>query len=93
MRVRVCPRSLWPHGPLSRLGAADHELCERFLRVVLVAELSVDVAGEVVGEVLADAELLQLAAHRDELLEDVLVKLLEVILQLLLTLRAGGRGR
>eukprot|EP00315_Gephyrocapsa_oceanica_P002200 CAMPEP_0185340668 /NCGR_PEP_ID=MMETSP1363-20130426/98239_1 /TAXON_ID=38817 /ORGANISM="Gephyrocapsa oceanica, Strain RCC1303" /LENGTH=526 /DNA_ID=CAMNT_0027939895 /DNA_START=63 /DNA_END=1644 /DNA_ORIENTATION=+ len=66
---------------------ATHELCERFLRVVLVAELCVDVAGEVVGEVLADAELLQLAAHRDELLEDVLVKLLEVILQLLLALR------
>ena len=37
MRVRVCPRSLWPHGPLSLLGAADHELCERFLRVVLAA--------------------------------------------------------
>ena len=89
----VCAREVFGLTALSRLGAADHELCERFLRVVLVAELCVDVAGEVVGEVLADAELLQLAAHRDELLEDVLVKLLEVILQLLLALRAGGRGR
>mmetsp|Transcript_32089 Transcript_32089/g.84007 ORF Transcript_32089/g.84007 Transcript_32089/m.84007 type:complete len:806 (-) Transcript_32089:83-2500(-) len=65
---------------------APHQRLERSLCILLLAKLCVDVASQVVGEVLADAELLELATDISELLKYVLVELLEVVLQHLLVL-------
>ena len=70
-------------------AASHHESLERLLCVFLLAELGVHVAGEVVAQIFANAQLLELAADRGELLEYVFVELLEVFLQRVLVLRDG----
>eukprot|EP00308_Calcidiscus_leptoporus_P001987 CAMPEP_0119397506 /NCGR_PEP_ID=MMETSP1334-20130426/140369_1 /TAXON_ID=127549 /ORGANISM="Calcidiscus leptoporus, Strain RCC1130" /LENGTH=304 /DNA_ID=CAMNT_0007421349 /DNA_START=117 /DNA_END=1031 /DNA_ORIENTATION=+ len=59
---------------------AAHEFLQSALGVLLLTELGVDISRQVVAEVLAHAELLQLAADVGQLLEDVFVELLEVVL-------------
>uniref|UniRef100_A0A8R7QDS9 Uncharacterized protein n=1 Tax=Triticum urartu TaxID=4572 RepID=A0A8R7QDS9_TRIUA len=70
---------------LSNDGAARVEpplqRLERLGGLVLLPELHVDVADEVVGEVVADVQVLDLAVLA-ELVEDVLVEVLEVALDL-----------
>ena len=51
---------------------AAHERRERLLGVLLLAELGVDVARQVVAQVFADAKLLEVAPDVGQLLEDVL---------------------
>ena len=64
-----------------------HQLLQSLLGVILLVELGVYIARQVVREVLAHAKLLELASNVVELLIDVFVKVLKVILQHVLVLR------
>ncbi len=74
--------------PSSRPRQRAHRKClERALGVLLLAEFGVHVARQVVGQVLAHAQLLKLAADVGEFLEDVFVEFLKMLLQHILVLR------
>ena len=65
----------------TRVVESPMECVEGFCSLVLLAELNIDVADHVVGEVVADVEALDVAEF-GEFGEDVLVEVLEVLLDL-----------
>jgi len=86
--VSINARAAWASGAACRVDWGTHEeLFQGLLRVLLLAELGVDVAREVVREVFTHAQLLELATNLQELLEYVLVELLKMGLQRILVLR------